>query len=459
MCSAATLKAGPINANELTRRLGVLAKRGEVVQSRFLRSPTESPVPEENNTRLETFCHEELVKSGGRPVVPLELLLHTAKGAEVGNEKLQMWLGDTKWGRYDGDVPPVFSTQLEDWRSFQHKWQWDNRGKIAGEEGFSAHLEWDRKYWLHRGHTKSVADPTFEETTRNGWEKHEIRYLETSGEEGFTAYTQAVVQRLASHNFTRPFQLLQDPRQQDPWTTWVEYLNYVYWWRDHHAAAMKTSERRYRKAWEELLQFDESASKIMKVITAPLEKELAATRDELLEGRNKVRKFVNGTRAFRRGETGVRVQDQRAQWVLEQLPMVETTPSPENEAARNDLTASGGKTRKLVDDSASLARQQPKRKRHKLDQGDSNHDPEPEMGKKSDPLMADERAATSTTATRAPRSRKRRHPVGDAAAAALPPRRKAAERRTRRAQEHSLGSTASSWTSRLRKRNVNNVTT
>ncbi|CAJ2510873.1 Uu.00g064980.m01.CDS01 [Anthostomella pinea] len=53
-------------------------------RNREIRSPTSSPPPEGNNRPLEAFCHDELIKAGGRPVVPLEFLLHAAKdGADT----------------------------------------------------------------------------------------------------------------------------------------------------------------------------------------------------------------------------------------------------------------------------------------------------------------------------------------------------------------------------------------
>ena len=69
-----------------------------------------------------------------------------------------------------------------------------------------------------------------------------IRFLEQSGKDGFTAYTRAVDKCLLSHKFTQPFQLAEDPRQQDARTTWVKYFNYIYWWQDQHAAEMKAAE-------------------------------------------------------------------------------------------------------------------------------------------------------------------------------------------------------------------------
>ncbi|OXV12135.1 hypothetical protein Egran_00105 [Elaphomyces granulatus] len=401
--SAAAVKAGPLNINELSRLLGIFAGHDRTSdapsrsRSRHVRSPTSSPPPE-GNSRFEAFCHDELVEAGGRPVVPIELLLHTSKDAEVDRENFGPWLDDTLSRSRDGDVLPVFSTQLEDWMSFQHKWQWDNRGKYAGDEGFSASLESRRRRYLHKGELEMVSDPSFEAMARQIW-KYEPRFLELSGKEGFTAYTHAVEKRLASHNFTQPFRLAKDPRQQDAWTTWVEYLNYVYWWRDRYAAEMKASELQYRKAWDELQRFNASPSSSTSSTTGTLDEEISATRFELEATRQQIRKFIRGTKVYQRREMAVCRQELRAQWVLEQLPLIETTPSLEHEAAKNDSSASSSKKRKLRDDQDNLARQQPKRMGQEVSHSGSIPDPEPKTGNGSGTAMPNERAATSTSTT------------------------------------------------------------
>lgn len=88
-------------------------------------------------------------------------------------------------------MPPLFSAQLEDWLAFRHKWQWDNRGSLASDEGFSAFLESRRCHYLHRGEVIAVSDPSFEAAARQAW-TYEQRSLETFGTAGFAAYACAV---------------------------------------------------------------------------------------------------------------------------------------------------------------------------------------------------------------------------------------------------------------------------
>ena len=54
------------------------------------------------------------------------------------------------------------------------------------------------------------------------------KLLEVPSNAGFLVYEEAVKKRLACHNFTRAFQLEDNPRQQGVCTTWVGYLNFEY---------------------------------------------------------------------------------------------------------------------------------------------------------------------------------------------------------------------------------------
>lgn len=250
---------------------------------------------------------------------------------------------------------------------------------------------------------------------------------------------QAVEKRLAFHNFVQSFQLAEDPRQQDKRTTWVEYLNFVYWWLDRHAAFMKASEPQYRKAWEELQSFDKSSYST--TITGTLDQQMKATRQE-------ISKFLRRTNAYRRAETAVRLQEFRAQWVLEQVPLIETGASREGETAKSDSNANGSKKRKRKGDQNTETRHQPRRRRHEVDRDGSKLKPDPATRNGSDTVMPDERAATPDVVGSEPR-RSQRRGVGDATAEAPLLNPQAGARRTRhrlratRTREASLDPTLS----------------
>ena len=461
-------KAGPFNANVLSSLLSILAgqdrigdtgqdrtsdtgqdRTGDIPSSSQVeraRSPTRS-LHLESNIGFETFCHDELVQAGGRPAISLELLLSTLKDVNAGREKLELWLGGTDSSRQDGDVPPAFSAQLEDWETFQHKWQWDNRGRYAGDEGFAAFLESRRKRYLYKGESGVVLDHSFEETARRIWE-YEQRYLEASGTEGFVAYTQAVERRLTSHHFTQPFQLAEDPRQQDARTTWVEYLSYVYWWRDRHAAAMEAAEPQYRQAWHELQHFDTSPLSTTSTTAGALDEELGAARAQLETTMQQIRKFIKGTNAYRREEKAVHRQELRAQWALEQLTLLNTVSSPDRVSTRKSLGANSSKKRKATDDHDILPRPQRKRRRPEVDHDGSVPDPKPEAGRGSETVMPDSTAATSKAASSGPRrSRRLQAAVAAAKAPSSKPQSKGQgvrnKQRQGKTQEKLLGSVTS----------------
>ena len=449
--SAAAEKAGPFNSDVLSGLLGILAGQDRTggipswSQTERARSPTRSPPPE-GNIRFEAFCHDELVQAGGRPAVSLNTFLHTLEDAKASREKLELWLGDTDSGQPNGDVPPAFSAQLKDWEIFQQKWQWDNRGRYAGDEGFAAFLESRKRRYLHKGESEVVSDHSFEETARRIWE-YEPRFLEISGTEGFTAYAQAVRRRLASHQFTQSFRLAEDPRQQDARTTWVEYLNYVYWWRDRHVAAREAAEPQHRQAWDELQHFDTSPPSTGLTTAGALDKELGAARAQVETAMRQIRKFIKGTNAYRREETAVHRQERRAQWVREQLPLLETASSPDHASTKKNLSANGSKKRKTGDDHDTLRRQQPKRRRPEVDHGGSVPDSEPGVGRGSGIVMPNATAATSKTASPGPRRSQRLCAgvtVEGAPASKLPSEGRGIRNKQRqgRTQEELLGSIA-----------------
>ncbi|OAP55600.1 hypothetical protein AYL99_09751 [Fonsecaea erecta] len=171
----------------------------------------------EGTSRYERLCYDELVRAGARPVMPSDILKTVTDINFPHGDLLAPWLDDTWSDIRDGEVPPVFSAQLDDWETFKHKWQWDHRGKYKGKEGFAGFIESQRKKRLREGKPKGLSEPSLEEMRRL-WEC-EPRFLETSGHEGFAEYDRALHVLLHACQFRKPFQLSEDPRQQDRWTT------------------------------------------------------------------------------------------------------------------------------------------------------------------------------------------------------------------------------------------------
>jgi hypothetical protein len=85
--------------------------------------------------------------------------------------------------------------------------------------------------YLDKGESKAVADEdSFKSIARQMWQyKQPKQTASSTNTESFTSYVRTMKKQLRSHGFTRPFHLLKGPREQDEWTTWDEYLNYIYW--------------------------------------------------------------------------------------------------------------------------------------------------------------------------------------------------------------------------------------
>lgn len=66
-------------------------------------------------------------------------------------------------------------------------------------------------------------------------------------------YTEAMEKLLAEYGFTRPFQLHEDPAQQDELTTWIEYLGYNYAQHYFWKSAMARLQPEYEKRWKALV--------------------------------------------------------------------------------------------------------------------------------------------------------------------------------------------------------------
>ncbi|KAH6628926.1 hypothetical protein F5144DRAFT_655647 [Chaetomium tenue] len=372
-------------------------------------------------------CHDELVEAGGRPALSAERVLDGAPGdAEPIREAVAPWLDDddlnddnnTEPGSNrrkvgSGDVPPLFSAQLEDWLTFRNKWQWDNRGSLASDEGFTSFLESPRRRYLHRGEAAAVSNPSFEAAFRHAWE-YEPRNLESSGTAGFAAYARAVRKRLAAHGFTQPLHLAKGPRGQGPRATWVEYLGYVYCQLDWHVAAMKRPKPQFRRAWGDLRRSVISPAPPEAAFAARTpDQELCATRAELEAMRKQVCDFVRRTRAYRREEADTRRQELRARWVLEQLPLVEETEreEAEREAAEHEPNPNVGRKWKARDSDHTAppnVRPPPKRRRRESSHSSPAACPKPRPGGESGAVTASETTSPApTTADSEPRRSKR----------------------------------------------------
>ncbi|KAM3497742.1 hypothetical protein MY10362_008920 [Beauveria mimosiformis] len=327
-----------LDAGELFERLAAVRDRKEPSSpDSSYRSSTGSPPPPESNVRLERISYQELVQRQGRPALPLEYLSgEVTKGQKKKQQRL--WIDKDYKASHKDDVPPVFSGQLEDWLAFRHRWQWDNRGKAESGEGFKEHLASEGKHFSDRGHGGWVKMKGFEGATRTVWDFYRARdepAAECPAGSTLSAYTEAANQRLSDHGFLKRVKFAENPRQQDMWTTWVEYLDYIYYWQDAYAKNVTKVEGMANRAWDAfethiwVLQPTEPFLEA----TEPPEVQLEQVNAELEARTAAVHKLLRGIAAYRHWEWLLRRQEKRGIWAREQIALIE---SAEEEKTRAD---------------------------------------------------------------------------------------------------------------------------
>ncbi|KAJ4230716.1 hypothetical protein NW757_013981 [Fusarium falciforme] len=218
-----------------------------------------SPTPPIDRTRLETEAYHELINDGGRPLYPIDLIQDVYRDPDNYAEMLR------PWQEYLTSVSPsgIFQRQLQRWQDF-HKWQNDNRGREDNDGGFLGYVEQEKhrikNHSLPRSRAKRLAEIEADPSClRSGWDmlqslrERQRRLYREHDCRGFRDYTEAVKRRLARHGFTQPFELDEDPKNQDKLTTWIEYLNYEYWWLDKYTSDIERLEPEHDKLWQELV--------------------------------------------------------------------------------------------------------------------------------------------------------------------------------------------------------------
>lgn len=335
--------------------------------------------------------------------------------------------------KYPGDNQPfdIFLEQNERWKDFR-KWQKDNRGLEDENDTYDAHvkeatfwakrikLDWARADFedkLKRNPLCLEAEWRYEMKARN---RQRLRCRERDCN-GSADYFEAVKRRLASHDITRPFELKEDPTQQDQLTTWIEYLGYEYWYLDEHAGDMERLAPKHDEAWKRLvdakivephetiddirsmrgsLQRENDAQQAhieVRIAKAEAQRvfdltqesperflipekqrvemlnkvsrdvERAERRHKRVKVRNdKVSTFVSGTHEYARAKMKWTCHSLYVLWVLKQLPLVEAEMA-QAEAEKSRASQNRGKKRMLSPQEKSPAG--PSQKRQKMAQG------------------------------------------------------------------------------------------
>jgi hypothetical protein len=210
-------------------------------------------IPDENYDHdVETKCYQALLDDGCRPLFPISLLPLVSTNADTYRDLLRPWT------RYpdtcDSEDWMVFSRQLQRWKEFRTWQHVERRRPVTFAEFLGEHRRDSERIG---GSIKWIASPRYEEATRMLWERlygHIQQLNEENAEAVMSSYAEAATRLVADCGFVQPFQLHQDPRQQDQWTTYVEYLAFeCYWlrWRVRYARKLR---RQQDAEWEGLVR-------------------------------------------------------------------------------------------------------------------------------------------------------------------------------------------------------------
>lgn len=324
-------------------------------------------------------------------------------------ELLLPWVPDSSSG--DLHNGQAISRERNRWRSFR-QWQLSTRG-IAVNEGFEKYLEEKRQDYKAMKAFELTEDPEFEETIRCRWEiERGIRQTEKSGSntEIFSAHTEMTKRRLADYGFTQPLQFESDPKQQNQWTNWAEYLEFESQRLERLTKAVQKLQPQYSIAWETLKAAkvltktekeedliltgaehsqNTGAKSIPSILSSAREssisvqQQLTSTRkrSRVSRGTRKsadakglhdttrrneaISKFMRSTEKYREAQAKEQGQRAKVKWVLQQLKEIEPTGIPLPKEGNPKSTR--GTKRVWQEDERTLLQPKAKKKKEKYD--------------------------------------------------------------------------------------------
>ncbi|KAI0548078.1 hypothetical protein F4679DRAFT_585836 [Xylaria curta] len=185
----------PVDLDQVTARL--LTILNDTDTSRRARSPTAPLTPDDV---YERRAYDNLIRTGGRPCYPIEMLEDVMANPKAFSEMLQPWV----------------------WRLFR-QWQQFFRGNFR---------DWDHQ-------TISNLRRLFNSFAR-------------CAGPSFSGYVEAVNKLLGQNGLTRPFELLEDVQTQDKLSTWIEYLAFAYYFHDKYTRCVTRQQSTFDEAWKKL---------------------------------------------------------------------------------------------------------------------------------------------------------------------------------------------------------------
>ncbi|EJT79545.1 hypothetical protein GGTG_04630 [Gaeumannomyces tritici R3-111a-1] len=184
-----------------------------------------SPIPESNPIvynpcGYDTKCYQALLDDNGRPLFDADLLWGIRMDPDAYAELLWPWSVDDDDFVAGPDKWRALSRQWDRWKDFR-EWQLHGRRRKPGFEEYLG--TYKRDLLMTAKGRESVASPSFEEDARKRWEREYHDCGEA--EEDVERHTEDVRSWLPQGFVPRrPLKLLPDPKAQDQWTTFVEYL-------------------------------------------------------------------------------------------------------------------------------------------------------------------------------------------------------------------------------------------
>ncbi|KAL8369539.1 hypothetical protein RB595_000055 [Gaeumannomyces hyphopodioides] len=255
-----------IDSDQLVSKLNAISRPGvetplretEPSSPQLARPVSLSPQPSAGKVH-QIQCYHALINNGGRPPCSLEVLDEIYERPAEYIEVLKPWLGDPTSSLSPDDLG-VFSRPLERWKEFR-RWQSDNRGVgMTDDEDLADFRDERRRYFESAGLGQMTTAPDYNKTIEEMWQKERRNrrwerdnFREVRGG-SFDEYVEAARRRLREYGFSEDFQPLEDPAQQGERVTWIEYLEFEYWWLDRRARSVQRYQQRRDAIWKELLR-------------------------------------------------------------------------------------------------------------------------------------------------------------------------------------------------------------
>ncbi|PHH73894.1 hypothetical protein CDD80_3514 [Ophiocordyceps camponoti-rufipedis] len=339
----------------------------------------------------EIEAYDELVGDGGRPIYSADLLLKEGTIHPWRYERLRhQWTTANGMGCAD-----ALAGQLHRWKEFR-QWQRLNRGvaqlPVRLPDGLKSIKLTDELAQLERIYKYS------DDRDRHGRPRREVRELACHD---FPTHMEAVKRRLARHGLTRPLLLKEDAKEQDRLTTWMEYFDFEYFGLDKYQALAEEKRLDRDKAWieivaahvvelRELASFRQASERFghTSAELAPHDKAVEDAKmtlnfiytetqededifDKMFTIHGRVESYVwdwkQGTEfqtyanKYLTARTDVLVLEERLQWILKQIPLIEAESEAETRGSKRSRTAEEKGTAKRQTTSRSDAVREPRR--------------------------------------------------------------------------------------------------